>query len=73
MATIILRTLSQWLALYSIDRIDPDGFYRDAADFYERVYTKRQFRDGLLRSTLYTKHSFDVLTMLGKELAEEVV
>lgn len=54
------RTIPEWEDVYVLDIrgqkcrvkiLDPDGFDRSDADLYKRKFTKREFEQGLVRST----------------------
>ena len=46
-----VRTLDAWAALDGIYILDPDGFDRSDPKLRERLFTKQQYINGMLRST----------------------
>lgn len=46
------KTINEWEEIFELTILDPDGFDRTNPTLYNEVFTKEEFEDGLMRSTI---------------------
>lgn len=52
---MIKKSIRDWEKEYDVRILDPDGFDRSAPELYNRLFTEKEFRDGLFLSTILAK------------------
>ena len=49
------KTIEEWSEEYEIEILDPDGFDRSDPDLMNKKFTKKEFKEGLILSTICIK------------------
>jgi len=49
------RTLNEWAAMDGINILDPDGFDRTDPHLFERLFTREEYNQGIVRCTIMGK------------------
>lgn len=68
-----LKTIQEWAELAGITIVDLDGFDRKDPHLESRVFTKAEFNEGLLRSTVMVGRERKKITRYEKIMSEMTI
>ena len=49
------KTISEWEKIFNVQILDPDGFDRQDPKLGERKFTRKEFEEGMLKSSVMAK------------------